>query len=180
MNFKTFQQAFELIELNFNFQYNAKLLPLVYEQVRNLSDEDFKNGVNRILSMTRTEWAEKYDYGKTPTIADWKNLLSGNKNLTEDQQASVECEKIMQQARYPFSSSKFDNPITQRVVDSFTYGLKTINYECHDSYNPNKLALGLMKRNLVEKWKAFADMKTIDSLKLEGKVKNLIPNLKIK
>lgn len=37
MNFKTFQQAFELIELNFNFQYNAKLLPLVYEQVRNLS-----------------------------------------------------------------------------------------------------------------------------------------------
>lgn len=180
MNYKTFSDRFELIELNFNFKYNAKLLHLVYEQIKNMSDEEFNQGINRILSMTRIQWSEKYDYGKTPAIADWSNLLSGKKKLTQDQIASAECEKVMQSAKHAWSSGKFDNRITQKVVDSFTRGIKTIHFELFDTYNPNPKDRNWYKKDLVSKWQDLDNMADLDTpALLDDKVKALLPNIKL-
>lgn len=180
MNFKTFADHFEVIELNFNFKYSAKLLPLVYEQIKGMSDEGFKQGVNKILSMNREQWSEKYNYGKTPVIADWIELLSGKKQLTQEQIASAECEKIMYEARYSFSSHVFENKTTQKVVNSFSRGIKTIHFEVFDTYNTSPKDRNWYKKDLVSKWLDYNNMIDLDTpMTIDDKVKALLPNIKL-
>jgi hypothetical protein len=178
MNFKTFSDRFELIELNFNFKYNAKLLPLVYEQIKSMSDEEFNQGINRILLMTSEKWSEKYNYGKIPAIADWTELLSGKKKLTLNEIASAECEKIMYEARYGFSSHVFENETTRKVLSCFPRGIKTIHYDCFDSYNSSPKDKGWYKKDLVNKWLDLHNVKEIEFMRIDEKVKAL-PNIKL-
>ena len=168
MNYKTFADRFELIELNFNFKYSAKLLPLVYEQIKSMSDEEFNQGINRILSMTRTQWSEKYNYGKTPVIADWIELLS------------IECKKMMREARFVYSNHVFKNKTTIKVINSLANGIKTIHDDCFDPWNYNKKNKWVYEYRLVEKWLAFANDKHVENYTItSNNVKALLPNIKL-
>lgn len=161
MNYKTFEDHFELIELNFNFKYPAKLLALIYAQIKDMSDQEFKKGINRLLSMTIKEWSELYGFGKVPTIADWKNLLSGKKELSKEELANIECQKIMDSARYGFGNPKFDNPVTQKVFNSFPNGVKTIHWEIFDPSNDYKKGINAFKKDLVTRWLSYADQEIL-------------------
>lgn len=180
ISFEYFEKRFEVLEANFGFKTKAELIPFIYEQLKKLRPEEFDQGFNGLMSKSRQEWSEIYDYGKTPTVADWKNLFGGKRKLTVEDLARMEVEKILHESRHSFSSWKPENETTKRVLASFNNGLSTIHFELYDSYNENKKNLSFFRKDLIEKWLAFNDIKDEErgALEIHHTVKNLLPNFK--
>ena len=173
ITYKAFLETFEALEANFNFKTNAKLIPLIYEQLKHLSDNDFTQGFNSLMAKTRQEWSEQYDYGKTPTVADWPNLWLKKTPLKLKDQAAVEVEKILHEARYSFSSWKPNHEVTKKLLDSVS--LKTIHFDLFDTWNENHKNKDFYRKNLIERWIAFSSLVDEKPLGLDSRVVKALP-----
>ena len=152
----------------------------LWRNINEIPSDSINKGFNRIMNISSAEWNKTYGFGGKPAISDWIVFFSGKKKLTQDQIASAECEKIMQSAKNGWSSGKFDNKTTQKVVNSFARGIKTIHFEVFDTYNPDPKDRNWYKKDLVSKWQDLdnmADLKT--PALLDDKVKALLPNIKL-
>ena len=163
LTFEHFEQRFSVLGSNFGFKTKPEIIPFIFEQLEDLGEEEFDRGFGRLMSMTRLEWDEKYSYGTTPTVADWKSLFGGKRKITIKDSARMEVEKILHEARYGFSDWVPENKITKKVLSSFNNGLKTIHFDLFDSYNENKKNMSFYKKDLIEKWLAYNDSKDSDN-----------------
>tara|TARA_R110000787_G_scaffold97515_1_gene201145 strand:+ start:22 stop:582 length:561 start_codon:yes stop_codon:yes gene_type:complete len=176
ITFKAFLKKFEALEANFGFKTNAILLPLIHGQLKDLSDDDFSRGFNAMMSKTRQEWGEVYNYGKTPTVADWPNLWSVKRKLTTQDTAKMEVEKILDNSRHYSSKWQPDHPTTKRVLKS--QSLDQIHFDIHDRYNDNLKNKSFYTRDLIQKWLACNDLEADENLEIISSVKRLLPNFK--
>ena len=152
----------------------------LWKHIEKIDHNAVIKGFSKIMSIGSAEWNKTYGFGGKPSITDWMGFFSSKKRLTIEQIASAECEKILYEARYAFSSHIFKNEITQKVVDSFANGIKTIHFEVFDTYNTNPKDKGWYKKNLVSKWLDYNNMIDLDTpMMIDKKVKTLLPNIKI-
>ena len=179
VTFEYFEKRFEVLEANFGFKTKVEIIPFIFEQLKDLDQDEFDQGFNRLMSKTRQEWSEIYDYGKTPTVADWRGLFLGKRNLTIDALARMEIEKILLEAQSAYADWEPSHDITKKVIGSFKNGLATIHFDLFDHDNYNKCNIAFYRRDLMEKWMAYYDRRDEESgnlLENHSAVKNLPTN----
>lgn len=155
LDYKIFQKQFELIELNFNFEYPSKLIVLVYEQLKHLDKEQFSKGVSKIMQITAEEWNKKYGFGGRPAISDWVAFFVGKKQSPE-KQALIEVARILDYAKYYLGNDViFENKFTNATVKKYG-GICQIAWDI-SSENDNKRQLEWVKKDLVDLWLACYD-----------------------
>lgn len=98
--YKYFEERIAILEMNFGFKVKAELLPFIYAKLKHLDKEQFDNNFNLLLQKTRKEWNEIFDYGKTPTIEDWKNFFTNKKQLTLEEIAKIEVDLDLEAEKY--------------------------------------------------------------------------------
>ena len=149
---KLFKKGFIILRENFNFEISAAYLSLIFETLKNrISDEEFNTATNRYLTEVTMEiWNKKYGFNGKPAIADWLEFFTGNKKLTLDEQAKIQVERIIDEAKYP-ENVIFDNEFTNATVATYG-GLKKMNYDSFDNYNPSPKKREWLKKELVEIW----------------------------
>lgn len=150
LNYKLFQEKFELIELNFAFKYPSKLLVLVYEKLKDLSEEEFIKGFDRVMQITSEEWNKKYGFSGRPSLSSWLEFFKGKKQSPEDQ-AMIEVARILDYANYYTGRDViFDNEFTNATVKRYG-GISKIAWDIADDNN-NKRPLEWVRKELVEMW----------------------------
>ena len=174
ITYKAFLKTFEALEANFGFKTNAILFPLIYEQLKDLSDDEFTKGFNAMMSKTRQEWGEVYNYGKTPTVADWPHLWGFKRKLTTEDTARLEVEKILDNSRHYSSKWEPEHPATKRVLKS--QSLDKIHFDLHDPWNDKPEKKSFYTKDLIEKWLACNDVEAEENLEIASSVKKMLPN----
>ncbi len=152
LNEELFKTEFAILRENFNFEVSTPYLSLIFQSLENkISDEAFKTATKRyILEVTMEIWNKKYGFNGKPALADWLEFFTGNRILTLDQQAEIQVERIIEAASYPISIL-FDNGHTNATIIAYG-GLKKINYDHFDSYNPNPKTRHWLKTELIKIW----------------------------
>ena len=98
-------------------------------------------------------------YGKFPKAGAFLEK-AGLKSFTPDKEASIEADRIINQAEYHYGNDTlFDNPYTNAAVKSYG-GLGKVKYQLFDSYNTN--SRNWVHRELKEIWLDCYDGKKKD------------------
>jgi hypothetical protein len=156
INYNDFTDNFETLELNFNFKYPAKLAVAVYEKIKDLSQEEFKKSINKILAMTQEDWNKKYGFGGKPAIADWLFFFTGNKAQTPERQAIIEVARILDYASYYLGNDVvFDNPFTNAAVKAYG-GITKVAWDINKD-NETKRPSEWVVKELKDFWLASCD-----------------------
>lgn len=161
---------------------SATWLDMVFESVKNIDSAAINQGFQAIFSISQKQWNEEYGFGGKPSISDFIGFFDlKNKPKSIEEIAKLEVEKILYESRYAFSAWKPENPTTIAVINSFPRGLKTIHFELFDTCNSNKKNQSFFKKELIEKWLNFHDMRKVsnENLRLDCEVVRALPNLKI-
>lgn len=185
------KKQYNLIKVSFGLKFASKneeeaYLTILFKVLskHSLTDKNITEGAEKlILNMTKKDFAEMFGFGAIPAPADFVKFFGGSakKELTTEEIAKLEVEKILYEARYAFSSWKPENPTTIAVIASFPRGLKTIHFELFDSWNPSKKNQSFFKKELLEKWLNFHEMRKVsnENLRLDCEVAKALPNLKV-
>ncbi|MHC4718656.1 MAG: hypothetical protein ACYS5V_16935, partial [Planctomycetota bacterium] len=144
LDYKIFQEQFELIELNFNFEYPSKLMVLVYEKLKHLDKEQFSKGVSKIMQITAEEWNKKYGFGGKPALSDWLGFFE-QKEQSPEKQAIIEVTRILDYAKYYWGNDViFENQFTNATVKKYG-GISKIAWDI-DKENDNPRPLEWVKK----------------------------------
>ena len=135
-------------------------LEALYSKVKDIEDDLMNQGFNEILFIPQKQWSKDYGFCGKPAISDFIGLFDNSKKIkTIDEIAKIEVEKIMYEARYAFTDWNPDNKTTIAVINSFRNGLRTIHFEVFDIHNSGLKNLSFFKKDLLEKWLNFAEIK---------------------
>jgi hypothetical protein len=156
LNYQNFQNQFELVELNFNFKYPAKLLMLVFEKLKGLSQDEFDKGINKILAISAENWNKKYGFGGKPAIADWVNFFMEEKKQSPENQAIIQVAKILDYAKHYWGNDViFDNEFTNETVQK-SGGIAKIARDINPD-NENPRPREWVVKDLKDMWLACYD-----------------------
>ena len=150
LNYKIFQDRIELVELNFNIKYPAKLMMVIYEKLKGISDAEFEKGISRVLLTSAEDWNKKYGFGGKPAIGDWLGFF-GSKEQSPERKAAIEVARILDYVSYyPGYAVLFDDPYTNATVEMYG-GMSKVAWDV-DKFNPNKRKTEWISKELKEFW----------------------------
>ena len=168
LNYQNFQNQFELVELNFNFKYPSKLLMLVFEKLKDLSQDEFDKGINKILGIGAEEWNKTYGFNGTPRLADWQGFF-GSKQQSSKNQAIIQVARILDYAScYRGNDVIFDNQFTNETVKK-SGGITKIAWDIN-SDNDDIEPLKWVRKGLIDLWLACYDGNHGSFEKCQGRI----------
>jgi len=180
------KKQYNLIKVSFGIKFASKeeegaYLKILFKVLvsHNLTDKNITQGTeNLIMNKTKEDFAEIFGFGGIPAPADFVKFFGGKikKELTIEEIAATECEKIMYEARYGFSEHVFENETTKKVLSCFAKGIKTIHYDCFDIYNPSPKDKNWYKKDLIKKWIDMYNAKDVDIIMIDEREKALLPS----
>lgn len=185
-NFKT---NFSLIKTAFSIKFESNhaeesYLKLLFQVLKNsnLNDEDIaKNTTKLVCEYSKKKFNETFGFGGVPAPADFLEFFGREikRELTPEDTAKIEVEKILYEARNYYSDWKPKNEVTKKVISCFNNGLSTIHYDLFDNWNDNKKNISFYKKDLIEKWLAFFNEKEAEPMAIDSNIKAALPNFKI-
>lgn len=154
IKFEKFEERFQLVELNFNFNYPAKLLALIYQKCQNLSEDDLDESFNSIMRITQEDWNKKFGFGGKPAVADLLIMLGASKKeMSKEELATSEVLKMIDGfTNWQFSRKAvlFDNEITQAALHKYG-GAAKLSWDLAKDNEKAKEVVWL-KKELKEIW----------------------------
>lgn len=187
---ENFKASFSLIKTAFSIKFESQenelaYLKLLFQVLKNanLTDEDITKNANKLVcEYSKKKFNETFGFGGVPAPADFLEFFGKDKvvELTTEDIARQEVEKILHEARYGYSEWKPEHPTTAKVVNSYNKGLATIHFDLFDSWNESKKNLSFYKRDMIEKWITFEKSSQVASKTIEvnENVNKLLPNFK--
>ena len=186
---ENFKASFSLIKTAFSIKFESQenelaYLKLLFQVLKNanLTDEDITKNTNKLVcEYSKKKFNETFGFGGVPAPADFLEFFGKDKvvELTTEDTARQEVEKILKEAKYGFSNWKSENPITAKVINSYNKGLATIYFDLFDSFNSNRKDLSFYKKDMLQRWLNFEKSKdqVLETLEVE-RLNKLLPNFK--
>lgn len=184
---ENFKANFSLIKTAFSIKFESQenelaYLKLLFQVLKNanLTDEDITKNTNKLVcEYSKKKFNETFGFDGVPAPADFLEFFGKDKvvELTTEDIARQEIEKILEEAKYGFSTWKAENPITAKVINSYNKGLATIYFDLFDSFNSNRKDLSFYKKDMLQRWLNFEKSKdqVLETLEVE-KLNKLLPN----
>jgi hypothetical protein len=145
MDKELFAHNLKRISVNFsNISFSDLYISVMFKELNNFgfNDKDFLQSVNSIIDNEKTLF-------QPPSKALFIHN-SDKKPLTDDEQANIEVERMIEAAEF-YGSVIFDNEFTNAAIDKYG-GIGKLHFELFDDYNLNKTGRNWIKRELKEIW----------------------------
>ena len=145
LTLSTVIEGITAISLNFSIEGNPQYQELIFRHLENkLTDEEFKQAVNKILSNEETF------FNKMPPIATFLKVAE-RQELPLEQQAKIQVERIIEYAKgYPAGKVIFDNKTTNAVARD--YGINYIRNQLTNEWLDYAKGESTIRRELLDKW----------------------------